>query len=495
MADNVAVTAAVVESVAETKPTEIKRSWGDEAEEEQEVDGKSPTATDINLDSLAIDETKKVHKFLDDPEDSNIKAVTAGDTLYASAKTFDDLNLSPDLLKGLYVEMKFERPSKIQTISLPMILTPPYKHLIAQAHNGSGKTTCFVLGMLSRIDPKASVPQALCICPTRELAIQNMEVLKKMGKHTGITSECAIPMDSTNYIPISKRAPITAQVVIGTPGTINKWVTARKLSMSFLKILVFDEADHMLAESGFKDDSVRIMKAIVRSNPDCQVLLFSATFDDAVRAFVSKIVKELFRGDYNQMFVNKEELSLVSVKQYKVRCPDELTKILVIKDRIFELAQKVGQTIIFVRTRNSASMLHKALTDDGYEVTTIQGALKQEDRDKIVKEFKDGLTQVLISTDLLARGFDQSQVNLVVNFDLPVKHDFPSEPDCEVYLHRVGRAGRFGRKGAVFNLLCDDRDDKIMAKIERHFNMEIPEVTDWRNNEDFEAALKKAGLL
>ncbi|GFS45917.1 P-loop containing nucleoside triphosphate hydrolases superfamily protein [Actinidia rufa] len=206
-------------SLAETKPVEIKRSWADEADEEQKVDDKSPTATDINLDSLAIDETKKVHKFLDDPEDSNIKAVTAGDTMYASAKSFEDLNLAPDLLKGLYVEMKFERPSKIQAISLPMILTPPYKHLIAQAHNGSGKTTCFVLGMLSRVDPKVSVPQALCICPTRELAIQNMEVLKKMGRYTGITSECAIPMDSTNYIPISKRAPITAQVVIGTPGT------------------------------------------------------------------------------------------------------------------------------------------------------------------------------------------------------------------------------------------------------------------------------------
>lgn len=140
------------------------------------------------------------------------------------------------------------------------------------------------------------------------------------------------------------------------------------------------------------------------------MLLFSATFDDAVRAFVLKIVRDLFRGDYNQMFVDKQELSLESVKQYKVRCPDELAKIMVIKDRILELANKVGQTIIFVRTRNSASMLHKALTEYGYEVTTIQGALKQEDRDKIVKEFKDGLTQVLISTDLLARGFDQSLV-------------------------------------------------------------------------------------
>ncbi|KAF7146974.1 hypothetical protein RHSIM_Rhsim03G0085200 [Rhododendron simsii] len=526
---------AAVEEVAEAQPQETKRSWGDEAGAGS--DHAAPTSDDkyvsaLNLESLAIDETKKkANNFLDDPDDSNIKSVlslslsrsmeiqlliraivsdfgsakragfnlvlqvTVGDTVYTSAKTFEELNLSPDLLKGLYVEMKFERPSKIQAHSLPMILTPPHQHLIAQAQNGSGKTTCFILGMLSRVDPKLGAPQALCICPTRELAIQNMEVLKKMGKYTGITSECAIPMDSTNYIPVSQRAPVSAQVVIGTPGTINKWVTAKKLSMSYLKILVFDEADHMLAESGFKDDSLRIMKAINRSNPDCQVLLFSATFDDAVRAFVSKIVRDLFRGDYNQMFVNKEELSLESVKQYKVRCPDELAKIMVIKDRIFELANKVGQTIIFVRTRNSASMLHKALTEYGYEVTTIQGALKQEDRDKIVKEFKDGLTQVLISTDLLARGFDQSLVNLVVNFDLPVKHDLPSEPDCEVYLHRVGRAGRFGRKGAVFNLLCHDRDNMIMAKIEKHFNMEVTQVPSWTSDEDFVAALKKAGLL
>lgn len=103
--------------------------------------------------------------------------VTSGDTPYTSASTFEDLNLSPELLKGLYVEMKFQKPSKIQAISLPMILTPPYKNLIAQAHNGSGKTTCFVLGMLSRIDPTVRAPQALCICPTRELAIQVIHCL------------------------------------------------------------------------------------------------------------------------------------------------------------------------------------------------------------------------------------------------------------------------------------------------------------------------------
>ncbi|CAK9161641.1 unnamed protein product [Ilex paraguariensis] len=482
------------------KSTEVKRSWGDEAEEAtDEAENLSlaeeKLSSEVQIDSLAIDESKKINKFLNDPEDTSIETVSSDGTIYSSAKSFEELNLSPELLRGLYVEMKFERPSKIQAVSLPMILTHPYKNMIAQAHNGSGKTTCFTLGMLSRVDPKFQAPQALCICPTRELAIQNVQVLQKMGKYTGITTECAVPTDTANYLPISKRAPITAQVVIGTPGTINRWVTARKLGLSSMKILVFDEADHMLAESGFKDDSERIMKAIVRCNPDCQVLLFSATFDDAVRAFVTKTVKELFLKDYNEIKVNKEELSLESVKQYKVKCPDELAKILVIKDKIMELGQKLGQTIIFVRTRNSASMLHKALVDYGYEVTTIQGALKQEDRDKIVKEFKDGLTQVLISTDVLSRGFDQSQVNLVVNYDLPVKYNNPSEPDYEVYLHRVGRAGRFGRKGAVFNLLCGDRDVMIMAKIEKYYNSQVDEVPSWRSDEDFEAALKKAGLL
>ena len=135
------------------------------------------------------------------------------------------------------------------------------------------------------------------------------------------------------------------------------------------------------------------------------MLLFSATFDEAVKAFVSRVIK-----DGNQIFVKKEELTLEKVKQYKVQCPDELAKVEVIKDKIFEFGQKVGQTIIFVRTRNSARMLHQSLTEDGYECTSVQGALKQEDRDLIIKEFKAGLTKVLITTDLLARGFDQRQV-------------------------------------------------------------------------------------
>ncbi|MBA0547659.1 hypothetical protein Golob_018807 [Gossypium lobatum] len=472
--------------MAETAADSVISKEKDYAPASTSSTSEEKVVSEIDIQNLTIDDS---NKFLD--EDSNIKIITSGDTPYRSAFTFEELNLSPQLLKGLYVEMKYQKPSKIQAISLPLILDPPYLDLIAQAHNGSGKTACFTLGMLSRVDPKLKAPQALCCCPTRELAIQNSEVLRKMGKYTGITFECAIGGDFTTETRIKKRSPITAQVVIGTPGTIKRRMTEKTLGLSYLMMLVFDEADHMLAKEGFKDDSLNMMKHIGRVTSHCQVLLFSATFNESVKKFAAKIVK----GNHNELFVKKEELSLESVIQYKVDCPDELAKVMVIKDQILEFGERIGQTIIFVRTRNSAIMLHRSLVDLGYDVTTIQGALKQEDRDKIVKEFKDGLTQVLISTDLLARGFDQQQVNLVINYNLPVKYDHSTEPDCEVYLHRIGRAGRFGRKGAVFNLLCGDMDEMIMSKIETHFDMKIAKVPDWRNEEDFKAAMRSAGLL
>ncbi|KAF5737508.1 DEAD-box ATP-dependent RNA helicase 38 [Tripterygium wilfordii] len=474
----------------QSQEAEPKRSWGDEVDNAPDEEPSASTASEekvvseLNVEGLTIEEEEKINTFLDEPEDSNVTAVTSDKTPYTSAKTFEDLNLSPELLKGIYVEMKFQKPSKIQAISLPMILTPPYKNLIAQAHNGSGKTTCFALGMLSRVDPKLKAPQALCICPTRELAIQNLQVVSKMAKYTGISSECAVPEE----FPPSKIAVMT-QIVIGTPGTIRKWMTIGKLSLRFMNILVFDEADHMLDEDGFRDYSLRIMRDIRKSSAHCQVLLFSATFNDTVRNFVTRIVE-----DYNKLLVKKEELSLDSVKQYKVYCPDELAKVMVVRDRIFELGEKMGQTIIFVSTKRGASDLHKALVELGYDVSTIQGGLDLGVRDKIVKEFKDGLTQVLISTDVLARGFDQQQVNLVINYDLPKKFGMCSEPDYEVYLHRVGRAGRFGRKGAVFNLLMAD-ETALMEKIEKHFGSHVMEVPSWNNVEDFKVALKTAGLL
>uniref|UniRef100_A0A6V7QRH4 RNA helicase n=1 Tax=Ananas comosus var. bracteatus TaxID=296719 RepID=A0A6V7QRH4_ANACO len=376
------------------------------------------------------------------------RVVTSGDAVYTSAVTFEDLNLSEEILKGLYVEMAF-------------------------------------IGSIR----KRKVPQAFCVCPTRELAQQNQSVLERMGKFTGITSKCAIPSASRDAIPIAKQPPITDQVVIGTPGTMKSWINSRKLSTRDIQILVFDEADHRLAEDGFKDDSERIMKDIQRSRGGCQVLLFSATFNETVKEFVSKVVK-----DGNKIYVKKEELPLEKVKQYKVQCPNKDAKIEVITKKILGLGQKIGQIIIFVHTRQSTRTLHTTLRKEGYECTSIQGDLKQEARDWVIREFKEGYTNVLITTDLLARGFDQAQVNLVINYDLPVKFG-TDEPDCDVYLHRIGRAGRFGRKGAAFNLLCSDRDRTLTEKIENHFEHPIREIPNCKSGEDFEKALKDAGLI
>ncbi|KAJ0856009.1 putative RNA helicase [Helianthus annuus] len=185
--------------------------------------GDSITTTDT-YSAAAEDESKEANVF---------RNTQAG---------FEGLKLSSELMKALYEEMKFVRPSKFQSMILPMILTPPYKNLIALAPTCSGKTTCFLLGMFSRVDPTLPAPQALCICPSIELAVQNMEVLLKMGKFTGITSDLFIPADKANYIPV------TAQVIIGTPGTINRLITAKKLGTSHLKILVFEEADYLLVE-------------------------------------------------------------------------------------------------------------------------------------------------------------------------------------------------------------------------------------------------------
>nr|AAN06835.1 Putative DEAD/DEAH box RNA helicase protein [Oryza sativa Japonica Group] len=536
-------------------PTPEKKSWAD-VEEEEEAKAKAAAAAEAASSSSsnepAVDaQAKQIEALslsvpeehggsggggddqgpplLDDSDESQIQAVTSGGTVYESAAAFEDLKLTPELLKGLHDEMGFSRPSKIQAVTLPMILTPPYKDLIAQAHNGSGKTTCFVLGMLSRVDPNRKVTQAICICPTRELAQQNKSVLMRMGKFTGITCACAIPPAQKDYVPIAKMPKITDQVVIGTSGTLMKWINHKKILTNDIKILVFDEADHMLAENnggfmmidfltrsgipkiiyglytqleeihsygyvlhldGFRSDSERIMRDIQRSAGGCQVLLFSATFNERVKDFVTRVIK-----DGNQIFVKKEELTLEKVKQYKVQVPDERAKIAVIKDKIFEFGQKVGQVIIFVRTKQSTKDVHNALTLEDYVCSSIQGSLDQSEREKIIQEFKNGYTKVLISTDVLARGFDQAQVNLVINYDMPIKFGTRDEPDYEVYLHRIGRAGRFGRKGAVFNLLCGETDNTVMRKIETYFQHNVPEVRNWQSEEDFERALKDAGLV
>ncbi|GAX80515.1 hypothetical protein CEUSTIGMA_g7953.t1 [Chlamydomonas eustigma] len=465
-----------------------QKHWADEEPD-------TPPGLGIEADRLAQD-LKLIAKVEPDADEPDLtlrlqeglrdgieeaRITTQSDTIYASAATFEELPLTPEILQGLYVEMKFERPSKIQAITLPMVLTPPFKDLIAQAHNGSGKTTCFVLSMLSRVDPGINKPQALCMCPTRELVTQNLNVLNRMGKYTGIRATSTASETDGKF----RKDPITEQVVIGAHGKLKTWASKRVLSLETINILVFDEADEMLKADGFADDSVRLIKEIRKRNPKVQLLLFSATFNDSVKRFAMQIAPTA-----NQLFVAKEELSLDVIAQYNVRCPNRDAKVRVLKEMIFPNCERLGQTIIFVRSRDQAKDLHSAMEKDGYKCTSIQGGMEGSDRDRVVQEFRDGITKILISTDVLSRGFDVSQVTLVVNYDLPVERD-QRTPQYETYLHRIGRSGRFGRKGVAFNLVSGFEDEKVVEAISAYFHKKIEEV-QWDDEDKFIDVLQKS---
>jgi len=284
-----------------------------------------------------------------------------------------------------------------------------------------------------------------------------------------------------------RRDPIRDQVVIGTHGRLKNWVSKRLLEVDAINILVFDEADEMLKADAFADDSVRLIKTIRKKNPATQLLLFSATFNEKVKQFAIKIAP---MG--NQVFVPKEKLSLDVIKQYNVRCPSRDAKAAVLKDMIFPNCEKLGQTIIFTATKDAARHLHTQMEQLGFKCTSIQGDMDKLERDRVVREFREGKTKILISTDVLARGFDVSQVTLVVNYDVPVERG-TREPAFETYLHRIGRSGRFGRKGAAFNLICGEFDSKIMQTVSDYFRRQIPEIA-FNNEDEFIRVLNEAGL-
>ncbi|CAL5221930.1 g4203 [Coccomyxa viridis] len=374
---------------------------------------------------------------------------TENSSIYTSATSFEDLDISPklsaELLQGLYTEMRFRRPSRIQAQTLPLILQPPYKSLIAQAHNGSGKTTCFALAMLSRVDATVNQLQALCLCPTRELVVQNVMVLEKMGKFTSIR-------------------------------TTSTSLHAR-----------------LQATSHYRADSLRLMGDLRRdAQQPVQFLLFSATFDERIKEFALRVTTDNGREKVIQVFVPKEDLSLDFIKQYQVECPTPLDKVLVLEEMIFPQCEKLGQTIIFVRTREIARTLHTALEKAGHRCTSIRGDLDHHMRDRVVNEFRTGITKILISTDVLARGFDVTQVTLVINYDVPVVKDL-SKPAYDTYLHRVGRSGRFGRKGAAFNLVSGAKEMEILSSISEFYGIEIPKVL-YNDEDEFVNVLKEAGL-
>ncbi|KAI0044279.1 DEAD-domain-containing protein [Auriscalpium vulgare] len=378
-----------------------------------------------------------------------------------SVKSFEELGLHGDLLKGIF-DMGFTKPSKIQERALPLLLKNPPQNMIGQSQSGTGKTAAFVLTMLSRIDFSLNKPQALCLSPSRELARQIMSVVAAMGKFTAVQTEYAIK----DHLPKGV-SHVTAHIVVGTPGTMTDLIRRKVVDVSEVKVFVLDEADSMLDKDGLGDQTLRVKNMLPRGRP-IQIILFSATFPDHVRAFASK-----FAPDANKIELKRNELAVDSIRQFYMDCRNEEHKYDILVSLYTLLT--IGQSIIFCQHRRTADRISQRMTAEGHKVASLHGAKDASERDAIIDGFREGKEKVLITTNVIARGIDIQQVNMVVNYDLPllVERENPQEqrsgdlrPDVETYIHRIGRTGRFGRKGISINFVHDKRTWQQMEEIE-----------------------------
>ncbi|CAG8509819.1 328_t:CDS:2 [Diversispora eburnea] len=392
-----------------------------------------------------------------------------------SVTTFEELNLHPDVQKGVY-EMGFTRPSKIQAKALPLLLRP--QNMIGQSQSGTGKTAAFVLTMLSRIDLNLKAPQALCLAPSRELARQIMVEARKMGKYTPVTTAEAI-RDSSNNNRDRNTIFKEAQLIVGTPGTVLDLIKRHIIDKKNIKIFVLDEADNMLNQQGLGDQSIKVKNLMPK---DCQIVLFSATYEDSVREFAGR-----FAPHANEFRLKIEEMSVKNIKQFYMDCTDEEHKLKVLSELYSILT--IHQSIIFVERRDSADRIAKRMTDLGHKVIDLHGGLSTTERDEVMDGFRKGSAKVLISTNVIARGIDVMQVNLVINFDIPVKRNEDNKivADPDTYLHRIGRTGRFGRKGIAINLVSDNYSWKNLRSIQEYFERDITQIKldDWDHVETF----------
>ncbi|XP_058813226.1 DEAD-box helicase Dbp80-like [Topomyia yanbarensis] len=386
-----------------------------------------------------------------------------------SVKTFEALHLKPELLQGVYA-MGFNAPSKIQETALPTLLADPPQNMIAQSQSGTGKTAAFVLAMLSRVDPLKNYPQVICLSPTYELAIQTGEVAAKMAKFCPeIKLRYAVRGEE-----IAKGAKLTDHIIIGTPGKLMDWgIKFRAFDLKKIAVFVLDEADVMIATQGHQDQCIRIHKQLSSS---CQMMFFSATYEREVMEFAEYIVP-------NPIVIRlaREQESLDNIKQYYVKCRNQDEKYQAISN-IYGVIT-VGQAIIFCHTRKTAGWLSGKMSQDGHSVAVLSGDLTVEQRLAVLDRFRAGLEKVLITTNVLSRGIDVEQVTIVVNFDLPM--DQQGRADCETYLHRIGRTGRFGKNGIAINLVDSDRSMMICRSIEKHFQKKI-QLLDAENSDEIE---------
>jgi len=365
--------------------------------------------------------------------------------------SFDNMDLKPELLRGIYA-YGFERPSAIQQRAIVPVVKA--HDVIAQAQSGTGKTATFSVSILQRLDADIKGTQAVILAPTRELALQIHKVVVALGDYMGVTSLACV--GGTNVREDMTKLRDGVQIVVGTPGRVFDMIKRQALRTDSIKVLCLDEADEMLSQ-GFKDQIYEIFQMLP---PDTQVTLFSATMPAEVLEVSKKFMRDPVR-----ILVKKDELTLEGIKQFYIAVEREEWKLDTLSD-LYETIT-ITQAVIFCNTRRKVDALTEKMHEREFTVSAMHGDMEQKQREILMKEFRSGSTRVLITTDLLARGIDVQQVSLVINYDMPTNR--------ENYIHRIGRGGRFGRKGVAINFVTTE-DVRMLRDIEQFYNTQIDEM-------------------
>jgi len=373
-------------------------------------------------------------------------------TMDEVCETFEDMNLKEDLLRGIFA-YGYEKPSAIQQRAVMPCIQG--EDVIAQAQSGTGKTATFSIAILQKIDTNQNTTQALALAPTRELAKQIHKVMNAFGDYLGARIHPCVGGTPANE-EMMKLRETPPHVIVGTPGRVQDMINRGAIRSDTIKIFTLDEADEML-QRGFKDDVHQIFSYMPS---DIQVILISATMPQDVLEVTTK-----FMRNPKTILVKREQLTLEGIKQFYINVEKEEHKFETLAD-LYEMVS-ITQAVIFCNTRRKVDALQSEMKKRGFVVSCMHGEMEQAERNKIMKEFRTGSSRVLITTDLLARGIDVQQVSLVINFDLPNNR--------ENYIHRIGRSGRFGRKGVSINFITEE-DTRTLKDIETFYNTVIAEM-------------------
>lgn len=365
-----------------------------------------------------------------------------------SFNSFEEMGLRKEILQGIFGN-GFEKPSRIQKIGIVPIMQG--HDIIAQSQSGTGKTGSFIIAALSKVDESIKKPQIIVMSPTRELAQQTYNVCKNIGVRTGIVPVLCI--GGTRIDEAKKQMRNKPSIAIGTPGRIIDMIQKRIIPADNIKMLIVDEADEMFSTS-FIEQLKQIVQVLAS---DTQICLFSATLPEQVLEIADQVMNNPI-----QLLMNKEELTLDGISQYYVNVGEERYK----SDVICDLYNKinVNQSIIYANSVNRVIELQNILLQNDFTISIIHGKMESDERRTIMNDFRSGKTRILISTDLLARGIDVQQVSTIINYDMP--------NNLECYIHRIGRSGRFGKKGVAINIITA-KSQWTIAKLEEFYATSI----------------------